>query len=94
MPEKKNRPKVPLEHADERQHRRMIAQRANAGLPLDGSEGMEQPLRLKSFAVADLPDAALWGGATVYVPDESGGAVTAFSDGTDWLRSTDRAIVS
>ena len=30
----------------------------------------------------------------IYVSDESGGAVVAFSDGTHWRRVTDRAIVS
>ena len=30
----------------------------------------------------------------IYVIDETGGAVLAFNDGTDWRRVTDRAIVS
>lgn len=30
----------------------------------------------------------------IYVPDEAGGAVMAFSDGTDWRRVTDRAVIS
>jgi hypothetical protein len=30
----------------------------------------------------------------IYVIDESGGAVPAFSDGTAWRRVTDRAVVS
>lgn len=32
-------------------------------------------------------------GAIVYVSDAAGGAVTAFSDGTNWRRMTDRTIV-
>ncbi|MEK9755346.1 MAG: hypothetical protein VW338_19320, partial [Rhodospirillaceae bacterium] len=36
----------------------------------------------------------LWTGANVHVIDEVDGAVTAFSDGTNWRRITDRAIVS
>ena len=88
------RPIVPTVHADETEHRRLLATRVNAALPKDGTEGMTQPLLLKSFAVADLPDAALWEGAIIYVPDETGGSIIAFSGGTDWRRSTDRAIVS
>ena len=33
-------------------------------------------------------------GELIYVSDETGGSVIAFSDGTDWRRVTDRAIVS
>jgi len=33
-------------------------------------------------------------GALLYVTDEAGGAVMAFSDGTNWRRVTDRAVVS
>lgn len=88
------RPLVPLTHSDEAFHRRLLAERANASLPKDGSEAMVTPLRLASYTVATLPDATLWTGAEVFVSDETGGAVTAFSDGTNWRRSTDRAVVS
>ena len=51
--------------------------------------------RLPAAAKAALPSAAsAGGGAVIYVPDESGGAVLAFSDGTAWRRVTDRATVS
>ena len=49
--------------------------------------------RLASFAVAELPSAET-PGELIYVSDETGGSVIAFSDGTDWRRVTDRAIVS
>ncbi|QGX96784.1 DUF2793 domain-containing protein (plasmid) [Roseovarius faecimaris] len=53
------------------------------------------PVRLPGYTVATLPDPAVAGaGAQVYVSDEAAGAVTAFSDGTNWRRSTDRVIVS
>lgn len=53
------------------------------------------PLVKKSFTVAGLPSAASAGaGAEVFVSDESGGAVPAFSDGTNWRRVTDRNVVS
>lgn len=53
-----------------------------------------RPLQLASYAVASLPDAAAWPQCTVYVSNDAGGAVTAYSDGTNWRRSTDRAVVT
>lgn len=50
--------------------------------------------RLRSYTVAGLPAAGTRTGLMVYVTDEVGGAVPAFSDGTNWLRVTDRAVVS
>ena len=46
----------------------------------------------KSFTVATLPTAVT--GGFIYVSDETGGATMAFSDGTNWRRVQDRAIVS
>jgi hypothetical protein len=46
-----------------------------------------------SYTVATLPTTAT-AGAMIYVSNESGGAVPAFWDGTNWRRMTDRAIVS
>jgi len=48
-----------------------------------------------SYTVATVPGAATSGaGSIIFVSDESGGAVLAFSDGTDWRRTTDRAVIS
>jgi hypothetical protein len=56
---------------------------------------LEKPPKLPSYTVAALPSAATYGaGSMIYVSDETGGAVVAFSDGTDWRRMTDRAVVS
>lgn len=33
-------------------------------------------------------------GQLIYVTDEAGGAVLAVSDGTNWRRQTDRAVIS
>ena len=52
------------------------------------------PVKVPSVTVATLPAAATNEAAIVYVSDETGGAVLAFSDGTDWRRVTDRAVVS
>ena len=50
-------------------------------------------VQLPSYAVAALPSAATAAG-WIFVINETGGAVPAFSDGVNWLRCTDRAIVS
>jgi len=50
------------------------------------------PPTIPTATVATLPAATA--ARICYVSDESGGAVLAFSDGTNWRRSTDRAIVS
>lgn len=52
-------------------------------------------IKAKAYNVVNLPDATLNGaGAMIYVPDESGGAIMAFSDGSNWRRISDRSIVS
>lgn len=50
--------------------------------------------RLADYTVATLPGASDHRYEMVFVTDESGGAVPAFSDGTNWRRVTDRAVVS
>ncbi len=81
-----------------------IAQLYNGGagfqIPLGAGTKVKQldinePLSLKIYTVADLPSAASFlDGEQVFVADETGGSIPAFSDGTNWRRSTDRAIVS
>lgn len=85
---------MPLEHGDEEEHRRLLAGRANIGLPLDGSLSATNPLRAQVTFVVDLPSAALWEGAFVFVSDEVGGPALAVSDGTNWRRLTLGAIVT
>jgi hypothetical protein len=94
VPDIRQRPSVPLEHASEVVHRRQIAERANIGLPVDGSKEMTGPLTLMSYTVAGVPSAALWEGGIIYVSNESGGKVVAFSDGASWRRLTDRSVIS
>ena len=48
----------------------------------------------KSYTVATLPSAATYPRGVIFVSDEAGGAVIAFSDAVNWRRCTDRAIVS
>ncbi len=66
------------------------------GTPLPTTKlDVDGPIRCKSYTVAALPSASANGaGSMIYVTDETGGAVLAFSDGTNWLRVTDRAVVS
>lgn len=61
---------------------------------LEIQEQGRQPVALPSFTVADLPDANRFRHRWIYVSDEAGGAVPVFSDGADWRRCTDRAVVS
>lgn len=48
---------------------------------------------LETYTVASVPPAAP-PAQLIYVSNESGGAVPAFSDGTNWRRMTDRAVIS
>ncbi|MGB3625355.1 MAG: DUF2793 domain-containing protein [Henriciella sp.] len=60
------------------------------GMQLD-SNG---PIAPKSYTVAALPAASIGEGAIVYVSDETGGPTLAFSDGADWRRTSDNAVVA
>ena len=52
-------------------------------------------VRLTSYTVATLPAVPVAASpGLIFVSDETGGAVPAFSDGTSWRRVTDRAVVS
>lgn len=62
-----------------------------------GTDGIASSGYLKSgsFTVGTVPSAASSGaGALIYVSNETGGAVHAFSDATNWRRVTDRTIIS
>lgn len=52
-----------------------------------------QSVVLTEFLVANLPNVSP-GGQIIFVPDEAGGPVMAYSDGTDWRRVSDGAVVS
>jgi hypothetical protein len=55
---------------------------------------MDGVVVLGAFTVATLPSVGSYTGGIIYVSDETGGATLAFSDGTNWRRVQDRAIVS
>lgn len=46
------------------------------------------------YTVATVPEAAKHTGFIIFVSDETGGATLVFSDGTDWRRVQDRAVIS
>ncbi len=54
---------------------------------------VDGPVRVKSYVKTALPSAAS-AGQIIYVSNEVGGAVLAFSDGTNWRKVTDRAVVA
>lgn len=61
--------------------------------PLNGPV-FTAPPALPSYTVAGVPSAALYPRGLIWVSNESGGAQGAQSDGTNWLRFSDRAIIS
>jgi hypothetical protein len=54
----------------------------------------ERPVKLKSYTVATVPSAVKNPASLIYVSNETGGATLAFSDGTSWRRTADRAVIS
>ena len=52
------------------------------------------PAKLKAYTVAGVPAAADNTYAQVFITNETGGATVAFSDGTNWRRVQDRAIIA
>lgn len=54
---------------------------------------VNRTLFLRSYTVATLPSATTAAGQ-IYVSNEAGGAIPAFSDGVNWRRVSDRSIVS
>ena len=52
------------------------------------------PQTLTVYSLSTLPDAARWRGGLIAISDESGGFTPAYSDGADWHRTSDGAVVS
>jgi hypothetical protein len=69
----------------------MLAVRANASMPKDGSEGMVAPFRSKAYVVAEQPDATLYPGALIHNDDDN---VPAYSDGAAWLNLAGAADIT
>ncbi len=68
---------------------------ANGALEMAGTaviNSSRHPV-LRSYAKASLPSATV-AAQFIYVTDDAGGATPAFSDGTNWRRVADRAVIS
>jgi len=52
------------------------------------------PVEFPRYTVSGVPDASAYIGHMIYVSNENGGPIMAFSDGTSWRRVTDRAVIS
>lgn len=69
---------------------------ANGNATITHSSGkiaVDVPWQLRSYTVGTVPAASLGAGSMIYVSNESGGAVTAVSDGTNWRRVPDNAVI-
>ena len=59
-----------------------------------GASSFTLPPVMPTYTVAGVPSAATYARGLIYVSNESGGAVIAFSDGSSWRRLTDRSVIS
>lgn len=73
---------------------RAHALRLNGALVKDGTEAMTGPMVLKTYVKAALPVAATYTNGLIVVSDDVGGLTPAFSDGTNWRRVADRAVIA
>lgn len=80
---------APLQYdkTDQDRMRRELSSADNQNLKSNASY-----IPLPKYAKAALPAQAE--GGLIYVRDDVGGATPAFSDGTNWRRVADRAIIS
>lgn len=62
-----------------------FGRRINGSINADGTLPMAAPLTLMTYEAADLPAAADYEGAIVYVPDGGAGAVFRGSNGSAWV---------
>lgn len=70
------------------------ALRLNGSLVNDGTEAASAPVVLKTYVKAALPSAVTFINGLIMVSDDVGGSTPAFSDGANWRRVADRAIIS
>lgn len=77
-------------------HTALMVDRNTGAVALPNTElGLEGPIKAHSHEATALPSPSSTGaGAIIFISDEAGGATLAFSDGTDWRRVSDRAVVS
>ncbi len=61
---------------------------------LSAYENALNNFKLQSYTILTVPDATENERGLIYISDETGGKTVAFSDGVNWLRVQDRAIIS
>lgn len=75
-----------------------VPQRANIKFydckTLTGAFAYNDPAAVPAYTLSTYPPAADSLGGMIFVTNETGGSIPAFSDGTDWRRVSDRAIIS
>lgn len=52
------------------------------------------PTQMPSYLKTALPSASANTGCMIFVTNDVGGSIPAFSDGTNWRRVTDRAVIA
>lgn len=75
----------------------LIIASASAELDLGGLTGEDitaSELTLPSYTVSTVPTASASTAQIIFVSDETGGATLAYSDGSNWRRLQDLAIIS
>lgn len=70
------------------------ALRLNVAVMGDGSEQAQQPILVNEYLKTALPSASTYRSGIITVSNDVGGYTLAFSDGTNWRRVADRAIIS
>ncbi len=79
---------------------RILANTSNTLLEFNGTTPASEtiksiiPFGLPPFAKASLPSVSVYANAMIIVTDDVGGLTPAFSDGTNWRRTSDRAIIA
>ena len=61
---------------------------------LSGDTTVTGVATLSEYTVLTVPTASSYQGGMIMVTDETGGYTPAFCDGTNWRRTSDRAIIS
>lgn len=79
---------------DDREIRRIAWLTIAEALGLDVDTTSTLLFQAQTYTVSTLPAAATYPRGVIYVSNEAGGATLAFSDGTNWRRVQDRAVVS
>ena len=68
--------------------------KSNSTINLSADTTITGVATLNEYTVLTVPTASSYQGGMIMVTDETGGYTPAFSDGTNWRRTSDRAIVS